>query len=50
MPQRAAALQSSMSDLVLMDALSLSNAIGTKQVSCREVMAAFLDHIERFNS
>ena len=32
-----------------MDAHSLSRAIATKQVSCREVMTAFLDQIERFN-
>ncbi len=43
------ALQSSVSDLILMDAVSLSEAIGAKRVSCREVMAAFLDHIEGFN-
>lgn len=39
----------STSDLVLMDAVSLSEAIAAKRVSCREVMAAFLDQIERFN-
>jgi amidase len=43
------ALQSSASKLVLMDACGLSQAIAAKQVSCREVMAAYLDHIERFN-
>jgi amidase len=32
-----------------MDALELSQAIGSKQASCREVMSAFLEHIERFN-
>jgi len=32
-----------------MDARSLSQAIAAKQASCREVMAAFLEHIERFN-
>jgi amidase len=35
--------------LVMMDALDLSKAIKAKQVSCKEVMAAFLDHIERMN-
>lgn len=32
-----------------MDALDLSRAIRSKQVSCREVMTTYLDHIERFN-
>jgi len=32
-----------------MDAVSLSEAIGARRVSCREVMVTFLDHIERFN-
>jgi amidase len=47
--QQVPALESSTSELVLMDAVSLSKAIATKQVSCREMMATFLDHIERFN-
>jgi len=33
----------------MMDALDLSKAIKSKQVSCKEVMATFLDHIERTN-
>ena len=37
------------SDLVRMDALALSHAIHAKKVSCREVMTAFLDHINRVN-
>ncbi|MFI5090697.1 MAG: amidase [Terriglobales bacterium] len=49
MTQPVPALPSSVSDLILMDAVALSEAIGAKRVSCREVMAAFLDHIERFN-
>jgi len=49
MTQPVPALSSSVSDLVQMDAVSLSEAIGAKRVSCREVMAAFLGHIERFN-
>lgn len=36
-------------DVVMMDALELSRAIHTKQVSCHEVMAAYLDHISRLN-
>ncbi|HYN16082.1 MAG TPA: amidase [Terriglobales bacterium] len=43
------ALPNSVSGLVLMDGLALSKAIGTKELSCREVMAGFLDQIERFN-
>jgi amidase len=35
--------------LVMMDTLDLSKAIKSKQVSCREVMAVFLNHIERTN-
>jgi len=37
------------SDLVRFDALALSEAIHAKKVSCREVMTAFLDHINRVN-
>jgi amidase len=32
-----------------MDAVTLSQAIKTKQVSCQEVMTIYLDHIGRFN-
>ncbi|MEP6567611.1 MAG: amidase [Mesorhizobium sp.] len=37
------------SDIVLMDALALSRAIQSKQVSCVEVMNAYLDHIVALN-
>ena len=37
------------SDIVMMDALALSRAIQSKQVSCVEVMNAYLDHIGRLN-
>ena len=37
------------SGIVAMDAIALSRAIKTKQVSCAEVMTAYLDHIERIN-
>jgi amidase len=37
------------SDIVMMDALALSRAIQSKQVSCVEVMNAFLDHIDALN-
>jgi len=50
MAQPVSAVSSSIFDLVLMDAVSLSEAIVAKRVSCREVMAAFLDQIEHFNS
>lgn len=33
----------------MLDAVALAAAIRARQVSCREVMAAFLDHIERIN-
>ena len=38
------------SDVVMMDALALSRAIQSKQVSCVEVMNAYLDHIDALNS
>ncbi|MDA5193464.1 amidase [Govanella unica] len=37
------------SDIVMMDGLELSRSIRSKILSCREVMTAYLDHIERFN-
>ena len=37
------------SSLVLMNGMALSQAIRSKQVSCVEVMTAYLDHIEIFN-
>jgi amidase len=37
------------SDIVLMNGIELSQAIKAKQVSCVEVMAAYLDHIDRLN-
>lgn len=36
-------------DIVMADALELSDWIRARKVSCREVMSAFLDHIERIN-
>lgn len=39
----------STSELVMLDALDLSRSIKAKRVSCVEVMAAFLDHLERMN-
>ena len=47
--QAKAAAASAPPALVMMDALDLSRAIKSKHVSCREVMTAFLDHIERMN-
>src|SRR5262245_26569724 len=38
------------SDIVLLDGFALSHAIKTRQVSCVEVMTAYLDHIDTFNS
>lgn len=37
------------SEIVLMDAMVLSQAIHSRAISCTEVMAAYLDHIERLN-
>src|SRR6188474_3042083 len=37
------------SNIVMMDALALSRAIKSKQVSCVEVMNAYLDHIDALN-
>lgn len=37
------------SNIVMMDGMELSNAIHSKKVSCREVMASYLDHISRLN-
>ncbi len=45
----AKATPCSVDDLVMMNALDLSKAIKSKQISCKEVMRMFLDHIERFN-
>ena len=44
-----AAASSAASDLVMMDAAALQNSIRTRQASCVEVMAAYLDHIDRIN-
>ena len=37
------------SDLVLLDATVLQKAIQSREISCVDVMAAYLDHIERIN-
>jgi amidase len=37
------------SGIVMMDALTLGDAIRSRQVSCVEVMTAYLDHIDRIN-
>ena len=37
------------SEIVMMDGCALANAIRSKQVSCVEVMTAYLDHIEDMN-
>ena len=36
-------------ELVLMDATALSRAIHSRQISCAEVMSAYLEHIDRIN-
>jgi amidase len=37
------------SDIVMLDAVALSGVIHAREVSCVEVMTAYLDHIERLN-
>jgi amidase len=37
------------SDVVMMDAVALAGSIRSRQVSCVEVMTAYLDHIEKLN-
>jgi len=37
------------SDIVMLDAVPLAHAIRSRQVSCVEVMSAYLDHIEALN-
>jgi amidase len=36
-------------DIVMMDGTALAGAIGSRHVSCVEVMTAYLDHIEKMN-
>ncbi|WP_420889473.1 amidase [Herbaspirillum frisingense] len=49
--KRSQAIQGAekMHPLVTLDALALSAAIRSKEVSCREVMQAYLEHIEKVN-
>jgi amidase len=46
-PQAAAATRAS--GIVMMDAVALAGAIRSRQISCVEVMAAYLDQIEKLN-
>jgi amidase len=48
-PQAARKTDPAISDIVMMDALPLGRALRAKQISCVEVMNAYLDHIDRFN-
>jgi amidase len=48
-PSMAAVAMSRAPGLVMLDAASLADAIRTRQVSCVEVMTAYLDHIEKLN-
>jgi amidase len=45
----AAAAAPQISDIVMMDAAALADAITSRAVSCAEVMTAYLDHIAAFN-
>jgi amidase len=47
-PQQASAAARP-SDIVMMDGAALTGAIHSRQVSCVEVMTAYLDHIETLN-
>jgi amidase len=38
-----------LSDIVMADAVTLSDAIRSRQISCAEVMTAYLDHVEKLN-
>ena len=38
-----------MDEIVTLDAVALANAIKSRQVSCVEVMVAYLDQIDRMN-
>jgi amidase len=46
-PAAAAAVRPS--SIVMLDATALADALRTRQVSCVEVMTAYLDHIEKLN-
>ena len=37
------------SDIVMLDGFALARHIAARQLSCVEVMTAYLDHIERLN-
>jgi amidase len=45
----AASAVSRPSSIVMMDAVTLADAIRARQISCVEVMTAYLDHIEKIN-
>ena len=45
----AASTVSQPSDIVMMNAVTLADAICARQVSCVEVMTAYLDHIDKIN-
>jgi amidase len=49
MNDRQAAAAPRVSDIVMMDAAPLAAAIAGREVSCAEVLGAYLDHIEAFN-
>ena len=47
--RRPPAATPSASDIVMLDGLALADAIRSRQISCLDVMTAYLDHIERIN-
>src|SRR6201989_1585893 len=46
---KPAAAAAGVSEIVMMDGVALAQTIRSRQVSCVEVMTAYLDHIDRFN-
>ncbi|HLZ82609.1 MAG TPA: amidase [Caulobacteraceae bacterium] len=48
-PSKAAEPATRASDIVMMDAAELADAIASRRVSCVEVMGAYLDHIDVLN-
>src|SRR5450432_3223064 len=46
---QAASAATRSSNIVMLDAASLADAIRRRQVSCADVMTAYLDHIDKLN-
>src|SRR5260370_36654068 len=48
-PSSGQAASAAVPNLVMLDAVTLADAIRARKVSCVEVMTAYLDHIEKLN-